>query len=53
MEDGALVRNPPGSLKAHADWMRTYITDVELSACQLPVKVPLLRKPAIVKPDYW
>ena len=53
MEDRALVRNPPGSLKAHADWMRTYITDVELSACQLPVKVPLLRKPAIVKPDYW
>ncbi|WP_275547002.1 MULTISPECIES: NYN domain-containing protein [unclassified Pseudomonas] len=53
MEDRALVRNPPGSLKAHVDWVRAYITEAELSACQLPVKVPLLRKPAIVKPDYW
>lgn len=53
MEDRTLVRNPPGSLKAHVDWTRAYITEAELSACQLPVKVPLLRKPAIVKPDYW
>lgn len=52
-EGNELVRNPPGSLKRHADWMRTYITDEELSSCQLPVKVPLLKKPAIIKPDYW
>lgn len=46
-------REPPGSLKAHAHWMRRQITDAELQACQLPPKVPLARKPAIVKPDYW
>ena len=53
LEDKELVRNPPGSLKKHVDWMRTYITDDELSVCQLPVKVHLVRKPTIVKPDYW
>lgn len=53
LDSGELVRDPPGSLKASADWMRRYISDDELSASQLPPKVPLPRKPAIVKPDYW
>ncbi|GLK91026.1 NYN domain-containing protein [Pseudomonas turukhanskensis] len=48
-----LQREPPGSLKQHADWLRRYISDAELAAHQLPVKVPLPSKPAIVKPDYW
>jgi uncharacterized LabA/DUF88 family protein len=52
-EAGELVREPPGSLKTSADWMRRYISNEELAACQLPDKVPLKRKPAIVKPDYW
>jgi len=52
-EDHQLVRNPPGSLRKHSDWMRSYISDTELSANQLPDKVPLLKKKAIVKPDYW
>lgn len=51
--DGAIVRNPPGSLRRDSDWMRTYISESELAAHQLPPKVPLLRRPAIVKPDYW
>jgi len=46
-------RNPPGSLKEHAHWMRRHIPESELAAFQLPPKVPLPRKPAIVKPDYW
>jgi uncharacterized LabA/DUF88 family protein len=50
---GKLVREPPGSLRTHADWMRRYISETELAACQLPFKIPLARKPAIVKPDYW
>lgn len=52
-EADGVVRNPPGSLKKCADWMRTYISNAELEACQLPVKIPLSKKPAIVKPDYW
>lgn len=52
-EAGELVRDPPGSLKAHSDWMRRYMAGSELAACQLPPKVPLPKKPAIVKPDYW
>ncbi|AQZ93645.1 NYN domain-containing protein [Halopseudomonas phragmitis] len=52
-EAGGVMRNPPGSLKKCSDWMRTYISDSELEACQLPAKIPLPRKPAIVKPDYW
>src|SRR5690606_10541450 len=52
-EAGALLRNPPGSLKEHTHWMRTYLSDSELAANQLPPKVPLPKKPAIVKPDYW
>jgi hypothetical protein len=48
-----LQREAPGSLKQHADWLRRYISDAELAAHQLPLKVPLPRKPAIVKPDYW
>ncbi|MCQ4256271.1 MULTISPECIES: NYN domain-containing protein [Pseudomonadaceae] len=52
-ERSEIVREPPGSLQKHADWMRRYISDEEMEACQLPPKVPLPRKPAIVKPDYW
>ncbi|MEK1942366.1 MAG: NYN domain-containing protein [Pseudomonas sp.] len=50
---GKLVREPPGSLKAHADWVRRYLSETELAAFQLPGKVPLPKKPAIVEPDYW
>ncbi|MEH6672036.1 NYN domain-containing protein [Halopseudomonas sp.] len=50
---GGVVRNPPGSLKACSDWMRTYISDAELAACQFPGKIPLPKKPAIVKPGHW
>ncbi|PAU66170.1 NYN domain-containing protein [Pseudomonas sp. PIC25] len=46
-------RDPPGALKEHAHWMRRHIPESELAAFQLPPKVPLPRKPAIVKPDYW
>lgn len=49
----SIVREAPGSLKQHADWLRRYISIEELEAHQLPHKVPLPRKPAIVKPDYW
>jgi len=52
-ENGELVREAPGSLKAHSDWMRRHISGAELADCQLPPKVPLPKKPAIVKPDYW
>lgn len=34
------------------NWPVDPTSDDELSASQLPPKVPLLRKPAIVKPDY-
>ena len=46
-------RDPPGSLKEHAHWMRRQVSESELASFQLPPKVPLPRKPAIVKPDYW
>jgi uncharacterized LabA/DUF88 family protein len=46
-------RDPPGSLKEHAHWMRRHVSESELASFQLPPKVPLPRKPAIVKPDYW
>lgn len=52
-ERSEVVREPPGSLQKHSDWMRRYISEDELKACQLPAKVPLPKKPAIVKPDYW
>ncbi len=53
VEGGELTREAPGSLKANSDWMRRYMAESELAACQLPPKVPLPKKPAIVKPDYW
>lgn len=52
-EVGKLLREPPGSLRTHAHWMRRYISEAELAGYQLPLKVPLPKKPAIVKPDYW
>lgn len=44
----------PGNeqLSQYADWTRRHITDEELAACQLPVKIPTQKKP-IVKPEYW
>ncbi|MCY1288241.1 6-hydroxy-3-succinoylpyridine 3-monooxygenase HspA [compost metagenome] len=52
-ERSEIVREPPGSLQKHCDWMRRYLSEEELKSCQLPPKVPLPRKPAIVKPAYW
>ena len=52
-EPNELVHEPPGSLRKHCDWMRRYLCEEELKACQLPPKVPLPRKPAIAKTDYW
>jgi len=52
-ENGELAREAPGSLKLHSHWIRRSISDTELAACQLPPKVPLPKKPAIIKPDYW
>ncbi|WP_346799448.1 NYN domain-containing protein (plasmid) [Halomonas sp. Bachu 37] len=45
-------RNPPGSLKKHADWMRRYISPEELEVHQFPDRVHTRKKPAD-KPDYW
>lgn len=44
----------PGNqqLSKHANWTRHHITDAELSASQLPDKVPTNKKP-ILKPEYW
>ncbi|MNZ92867.1 6-hydroxy-3-succinoylpyridine 3-monooxygenase HspA [compost metagenome] len=53
LQGGELVRAPPGSLRANSDWMRRYMANDELASHQLPPKVPLPKKPAIVKPDYW
>ncbi len=39
-------------LSEHAHWTRRYITEDELSASQLPDKVPTKKKP-IIKPEYW
>ncbi|WP_417667154.1 NYN domain-containing protein [Pseudidiomarina sp.] len=47
-----IERNPPGSLKNAADWMRRHITPEELAANQFPSRVSTRKKPA-VKPDYW
>lgn len=47
-----IERNPPGSLKKHADWMRRYITPEELEAHQFPDRIHTRKKPAD-KPDYW
>ncbi|MBD9417211.1 NYN domain-containing protein [Pseudomonas sp. PDM16] len=46
-------RDPPGSLMKHTHWMRRHVPESELAFFQLPPKVPLPKKPAIVKPDYW
>lgn len=46
-------REAPGHLKNECHWMRRFISDDELEAHQLPHRVPLPKKPAIQKPDYW
>lgn len=46
-------REAPGDLKEACDWMRRYLNDDELAAHHLPERIPLKRKPALQKPDYW
>ena len=46
------VRIPNTALDAQAHWVRSHITDEELSKSQMPRVVPGARKPAI-KPDGW
>lgn len=48
-DDGRPANN---QLSRYADWTRQYITDLELSASQLPERLPTRKKP-IKKPDYW
>jgi uncharacterized LabA/DUF88 family protein len=45
-------REPPGSLRNQADWMRRHISSEELEAHQFPDRVHTHKKPAD-KPDYW
>lgn len=45
-------RPPNAQLSGLADWTRSHIRDEELSASQLPNKVPTKKKP-IIKPEYW
>ncbi|MNM49762.1 6-hydroxy-3-succinoylpyridine 3-monooxygenase HspA [compost metagenome] len=47
-----IEREPPGSLKQYAHWMRRGISEAELASHQFPDRVPTKKKPAI-KPDYW
>lgn len=47
-----IMRQPPGSLQAHSDWMRRTVTTTELCLHQFPERVPTRKKPAL-KPDYW
>ena len=51
-ESGVTKQHDNKRLSKHADWTRRYITEDELSASQLPVKVPTKKKP-IIKPEYW
>lgn len=45
-------RPPNQSLAAVAHWVRGEIKTAELSASQLPNRVPTRKKP-VIKPDYW
>lgn len=45
-------RPPNAQLSKLADWTRSHIRDEELSASQLPNRVPTRKKP-IIKPEYW
>lgn len=40
------------SLARHASWVRRYIADDELTASQLPTRVPT-RKAPVQKPEHW
>ena len=51
-ENGRNPRNLSTSLSQWADWTRRHITDEELSAAQLPLKIPTNKRP-IVKPAHW
>jgi uncharacterized LabA/DUF88 family protein len=51
-DDGSGFRSISTSLSRHADWARKYIRDEELSAAQLPLRIPT-RKKAIEKPSHW
>jgi uncharacterized LabA/DUF88 family protein len=45
-------RGVSSSLSHHAHWTRRYLLDGELTAAQLPPRVPTKKKP-IVKPVHW
>lgn len=49
---GENVNRPNQRLVKHADWVRHYIKDDELTASQLPQNVPTKKKPAS-KPSHW
>jgi len=47
-----MKRNPSGSLRKHAHWMRSEIKDSELSSSLFPDRILTNKKP-IFKPAYW
>lgn len=47
-----IEREPPGSLREHAHWMRRHISSEELGVHQFPNRVATERKPAD-RPGYW
>ena len=49
---GVNINRPNQRLVKHADWVRQYIKDDELSASQLPANVQTKKKPAS-KPNHW
>lgn len=48
----AAHRPPPGSLTAHADWVRRHVTTEELLTHQFPDRVATRKTPAR-RPEYW
>lgn len=51
-QEGLERRPPNGRLSKYTDWTRRYITDEELAASHLPLKIPTNKK-TIFKPTYW
>lgn len=47
-----LDREPSGSLRDYAHWIRKEVKESELSNAHFPDKIPTRKKP-IFKPDYW
>lgn len=52
-KDVRLRRPKSGTLQKDANWSQSFIDDSQLLAAQMPVKVPVVGKKTIVKPDYW